>query len=283
MTAIEKASEIIPKLLIDQKRFDDRMQLSLDRCYEQNVPQEETDLLLLQWKGGKCPECQAEFEKVEEKSIITDYIWYRAKCECLLKVKGEYEKQKYRERKIANADVPPSLRNCRFTDWDFSVKSVTNEAFQNVYNIAKKEEYLKSGVILYGGIGTGKTHCAISLMWEASAKPIDMKYINMSDITSRFINKQAGLDYISYLMRNYDLLMFDDMDKITTQSEWVRERVFSLFNNLINQQKIIIATTNFQEGSDFIEKFGQAITSRLISYCTIIEFAGDDYRKKIKG
>jgi len=97
---IQKAAEIIPELLIDQKRFDDRMQLSLDKCYEQNIPQEETDLLLLEWRGGKCPNCGTEFEKVEEKSIISDYIWYRAKCECLLKVGGETKKQQYREKKM---------------------------------------------------------------------------------------------------------------------------------------------------------------------------------------
>ena len=278
---IQKVGDL-PKIFISQEWFDDRMQLSLDKCYEQNVPQEETDLLLLEWKGGKCPVCGAEFEIVKENNEIAGYSWYRAKCECLLNTKNEIDKKRYREKKMESADIPAALRRCRFNDWDYSVKESTNDALRNVMDIVKKKEYIKSGLILYGAVGTGKTHCAISLLWEASADPIAIKYINMSDITSRFINKQAGMDLIDYLMRNYDLIMFDDIDKITTQSEWVRERIFSLFNNLINKQKIIIATTNFQNGSDFIDKFGQAITSRLISYCTIIEFSGDDYRKKLK-
>jgi len=278
---IQKVGDL-PKLFINQEWFDDRMQLSLDKCYEQNVPQEETGLLLLEWKGGKCTACGTEFEKVIVKSEIADYVWYRAKCECLLNIKTERDMQRNREKKIESAGVPAVLRKCRFADWDYIIQDKTNEAFKVVYDITKKEEYFKSGIILYGNVGTGKTHCAISLMWEASAKPIAMKYINMSDITSSFINKQAGVDLIDYLKRNYDLVMFDDIDKVTTQSEWVRERIFSLFNNLINEQKIILATTNFQKGSDFVDKFGQAITSRLISYCTIVEFTGDDYRKKSK-
>ncbi len=282
MAAIITASEALPSLFIDQEWFDNRMQLSLDKCYEQNIPQTETDLLLLEWKGGKCPECQVEFEKVEEKSIITGYVWYRAKCECLLNVTGEHEKIRHRELKMEISGIPATLRKCRFKEWDYSIKEPTNEAFRSVFDIVKKKEYIKSGIILYGSVGTGKTHCAISLMWEASENLINMKYINMSDITSRFINKQAGIDLVDYLKRNYDLIMFDDIDKITTQGEWVRERIFSLFNNLINEQKIILATTNFQKGSDFVDKFGQAITSRLISYCNIIEFTGDDYRKKLK-
>ena len=282
MVAIIKADNVLKQMFINQERFDIRMQLSLDMCYERNLPEEEANLLLLEWKGGNCPRCKTAFERVHSQSVVSDYIWYRSKCDCLLNIKNELEQGRHREHKMATAGVPALLRNCRFKDWDHSVKQATNDSYKMIYDIAKNEEYLKSGVILYGSVGTGKTHCAISLMWEACAKSLAIKYINMSDITAQFISKQAGMDLIQYLKRNYDLIMFDDIDKITTQSEWVRERVFSLFNNLINEEKIIIATTNFQKGSDFVDKFGQAITSRLISYCTIIEFSGDDYRKKTK-
>ena len=271
--------------IFDQERFNAKMEDTIDIAYQANVPQDEADEILRQWKGGKCPVCHKEYKKTHTKNVTADFEWFEPQCECFADKTEKEETAKKRMAKMQQANIPKKLLNCNFENWDYDVQKITNESMKNVQKYHREEFFnFTLGCVLYGDIGTGKTRCMVSLLWETTKTDLTFRFIPMAGLIGQFIDKQKGEDAIDKIAK-YDVVAFDDLDKIYTKKgtqEWIRERVFLLFDRMINEDKLIFTTTNFTTPAEFTEKFGEAIMSRLIGSCRLIKFEGEDYRQKQK-
>jgi DNA replication protein DnaC len=81
----------------------------------------------------------------------------------------------------------------------------------------------------------------------------------------------------------YDVVLLDDLDKLKaaknqTKSGWASERMFSMFDSLINNGKIVISTTNVQDLNELNDFFDSSVVSRLIGNSEVIKMKGNDYR-----
>ena len=104
----------------------------------------------------------------------------------------------------------------------------------------------------------------------------------MSNLVKRLIDRDADL-YMNQLMRA-QCVLFDDLDKAGIyRSGWVKDQIFNLIDRRIGADKLIMATTNLIDPGQFVEKFGEATTSRLLGVAQFVEFKGKDYRQKQKG
>jgi DNA replication protein DnaC len=137
----------------------------------------------------------------------------------------------------------------------------------------------KSG-ILHGSNGTGKTmlaFCAIRKQWEAGRYA---QYILAADYFDLIRSSFNGGDPLKVLREftDYDYLVVDEIDKKHgTQTEFVY--LYRLINDRYNEMKPTVLISNSNR-KDLEAVIGISAFSRVAGEGKIIEFTGEDYRKK---
>jgi len=244
-----------------------------------NVPEDAVQDILNEWKGGKCLQCGKEYQERPAKNRYADFHYFVPTCECKKSKMTQEELEKEIKAKLRIACVPELYINVNLTNWDYSVQQKTNDAFKAVYDYVKDMRFLKQkGIVLYGDVGCGKTRCGISILYEVAKTDKTFLFRLMSDLINQLTTKREEWA-INEILR-YDVILFDDIDKISGTQSWIKERLFRVLDKLISSKKVVIATANFIKEEDFLEKLGDANTSRLVFACQFVKFSGDDYRIK---
>ena len=165
--------------------------------------------------------------------------------------------------------------------WNCDIKKIQQN---KIKEYIKKKLYVKNGLILYGNIGVGKTYTAISIMKNIflNEKYVTWtQFVSMSDFILELVSTGA-YNFFTNLCAN-DIVLLDDIDKANIRenqkSQWVKERIFSLFDYLTSNGKIIIGTTNISSIKDLSKILDASIMSRLINSCIFIKIEGNDKRQ----
>ena len=154
-----------------------------------------------------------------------------------------------------------------------------------------KWTFNKTGILLYGGPGRGKT----SLMAKFGAK------YNTMDVSVGFINitkllavLRQGYDdnshdqRLQFVSSEIQILILDDLGA-EKPTEWAQEKIYMVINDRLTRQLPVFITTNCGTGSDtvestekqLLEKFHPRLVSRLKEMCDWIKVDGFDWRDKI--
>ena len=172
---------------------------------------------------------------------------------------------------------------------DFRVRSTLGH---NLVGLAKsfvtsfdfEKEYPK-GLLMIGGVGSGKSHLAVAILCEVIAKGYSGLYYNspdlLRDIRATFdsegdVTEDAILDKITEV----DLLVLDDLgaEKV---SEFVLDRLYIVVNKRYEGCKPMIVTTNL-EVEELEARLNKRIVSRFFEMCAIFgPFPEHDYRRRI--
>jgi DNA replication protein DnaC len=145
----------------------------------------------------------------------------------------------------------------------------------------------KSNIVMYGNVGTGKTHLSIALGVEACKKGMEVRFYRTSALVSKLAElKKAGT--LSVFLRNLsnaDLLICDEwgyvpLDRIGAQLlfEVISERY---------ERKSVIINTNI-EFSRWVnvfydEQMTGAIIDRILHHCHLLLFPGQSNRMRESG
>lgn len=242
--------------------------------------------------GNDCPVCGSTPEPYQKEVVfgghrLGQFSFYRMTCDCETTIKQKIAEQKEMEERIASADIPDDYIIQTWNDWDPTTNPKITESFRKVQGMsygAGLNRIIGNGLVLYGDVGRGKTMSAMLLMKEILQKTKSKcKYIPMADFTSRIMRSGKDGNYLDEIEK-YDVLFLDDMDKLSTSSPWVQERVFSLFDTIFRKNKTLLLTTNLHtipEMEDYFGTHGEAIISRMVDCMEFVGFiGGDDYRKK---
>jgi DNA replication protein DnaC len=259
----EKYHEYVSKLLNDMDKT--------DPTYEYNFKQ---------LHGGECEDCKKSWKQKDIELSIAEYKIYVPDCDCYEKKKKiEKENRLYLMRGKA-ADIPERYLNHTVKEMDLkNISLKTKEAIESITNYIKNKRYKERGCLLYGDVGTGKTHCAISILkYLIINDQMNCKYMRMSEFIKKIINHKK--DYIEEL-GNYEAILLDDFDKMNGShgnNEFILESIFNLIDTLMGNNRIIIITCNYKSSLEMSEKMNQSIFSRIVQCCDFIKFEGDDYR-----
>ena len=167
--------------------------------------------------------------------------------------------------------IPLRYRNYTFSDYVCQ----TDRDREIVKHMASG----RSG-ILHGTNGTGKTmlaFCAIRKQWEAGRYA---QYILAADYFDLIRASFNGGDPLKILksFTDYDYLVVDEIDKKHgTQTEFVY--LYRLINDRYNEMKPTVLISNSNR-KDLETVIGISAFSRVAGEGKIIEFTGEDYRKK---
>ena len=206
----------------------------------------------------KCKYCGKEY--IKNPAILPDWMPLSMKeqiefipdCDCLEKQKLLEMEQAEKERQrqcILNKvkkykDI--SVIDKKFLDSRFEVADMNSfvMSLADKYSKAFLKETMKTGLFLFGNVGTGKTYasaCIANRLMEAGKTVLVMTL-------GLYINKlqrewaEAEKDVLEHV-KNCDLLIIDDMG-VENITEWTQDKVFTLIDTRYRAEKPLIITTN---------------------------------------
>lgn len=143
----------------------------------------------------------------------------------------------------------------------------------------------KENLILYGGVGTGKTYLATLISLNAIHRfGSRVKFYTVASLVNKLIeaNQQGTLQKLIKQIEKLDLLVLDELGYIPLHKEGA-ELLFQVIS-MCYESKSIVITTNLQFGQ-WNHVFGdpvltEAVIDRLIHHSHLLLFTGESFRYK---
>jgi len=217
------------------------------------------------------------------KSIVENYQKIQAETneEFLLKLlKLEIENRrvsrKNRYLKQANFEVMKTFEDYSFDNVQIP-QSITLEELQEGRFLEKKEN-----LILYGPVGTGKTHMATAIGIAACNREKKVRFYRTATLVNELVEAKNNGTLKRFLktLRKTDLLICDEWGYIPLDREGA-QLLFQVIAERYERNSVII-TTNLEfskwNGIFYDDKLTSAIIDRLIHHCHLLVFTGKSYR-----
>lgn len=194
------------------------------------------------WHCGKCGTAK-QFRMPEEflKMGMPEIVGCCCACQTAKEKREKAEQQLAdiisRNKELAN--IPEHYRSAEIE----TVESPDARKIGMNY-IRNFKKMGRTGLLLYGDVGTGKTYLAACIANVLLNKGISVKWLTSMQIVERgsFFNESEYAEY-THSITALDLLIIDDLGA-ERGTEFALERVHSLVNTRISSNKPIIVTTN---------------------------------------
>jgi DNA replication protein DnaC len=162
----------------------------------------------------------------------------------------------------------------------FKVDEQNKAAYQACLQYARRiNPFIKDGLLIYGSVGTGKTHLAAGILKIAFSRGFDGVLISVPDLLNEIrksYNGDGERGRIEEKVRNKFIVVLDDLGA-ENLTDWVREKLFTLINYRYETQKPLIITTNCTP-AELTERVDVRITDRLREMCTTVQISGRSRR-----
>ncbi|MFZ5645986.1 MAG: IS21-like element helper ATPase IstB [Bacillota bacterium] len=196
------------------------------------------------------------------------------------------------KRELENREVVRKKRLLRAASFDV-IKTFEDYIFDNVQipptitmedinaaTFVKRKENL----ILYGPVGTGKSHLATAIGVEACNKGKRVRFFRTAALVNHLTDAkvQGELRRLLKQIEKTDLLICDEWGYIPFEKEGA-QLLFQVISECYEKRSVII-TTNLEfskwNGIFYDEKMTAAIIDRLIHHSHLLVFTGPSYRLK---
>ena len=233
-------------------------------CHKCNTPKQCRVVLFGVERRPMCL-CKCEVEKREREEAERKRI--------------EFEARVKEMRRIAFPES--AMQDWTFANDDGESSQIITIAKNYVNNFDKMLEDGK-GLLLFGGVGNGKTFASACIANALIDKGYPCMMTNFARIANTvqgmFEGRQAYYDSFN----RYPLLVIDDLSA-ERKTEYMQEIVFNVIDSRYRAGLPLIVTSNLT--SDEIKNPAdiayQRIFSRLLEMCVPIEVKGEDRRRKI--
>lgn len=231
-----------------------------------------------------CGKCNTPKQKRVE--ILDMVIFPKILCECEAERRDkEEEAERQREfaeriKKYRKMGFPQSqMQYWTFENDDKGNEKLTNMAkrYVNHFDALCKDG---KGLLLYGGVGTGKTYIACMIANALIDKGYPVLVTNFARVLSTL---QGTFDKQEYLdsLNKFRLLIIDDLG-IERDTGYAKEQVFNIIDSRYRAGLPMIITTNLTmqklaTESDLADK---RVYDRILERCYPVEVAGDSRRMK---
>lgn len=173
------------------------------------------------------------------------------------------------------------------------IKTLDSYIFDSVVlpeKLSKQElkslDFVKNheNLILYGSVGTGKTHLSIALGIEAIKAQKTVLFFTVHQLINHLVKAKEDQVFEKLLKKieKADLLILDEWGYLPLHHEGAR-LLFEVIS-LCYERKSIVLTTNieFSHWKNFLfdDKLTVAIIDRLIHHSHLLLFEGTSYRKQ---
>ena len=219
------------------------------------------------------------------------------RCDCQLRARAD--------AMFAAARIPKRYEHCELSNYEFE-GSQLHLAPARMAACRFVEEYPvdKTGLLLVGTIGTGKTHLAVgiakSLIREKGIPCLFYDYRELLKEIQNSYNSSVQTTELALLKPVFDaeVLVLDELGAVRP-SEWVWDTVSLILNTRYNDNRTTIITTNFSDepaaavarslsparaarDETLGDRIGERMRSRLHEMCRIVRMDGADFRQKFR-
>lgn len=177
---------------------------------------------------------------------------------------------------LSRAGVPRRYQSCRFENFD--TPPALRKKIESLRKLAERK--LARGIFIFGQVGSGKTHVAVSLLAEQLVRGSDGPFVRSMDFASRCRNafrpeNDTTPDLIIGELLSEDILVFDDLgaDK---DSDFLRQSLLNLFDRAYCDEKPVIVTSNLR--IEQVNEIEPRLASRVAEMCLPVEITGHDFR-----
>ena len=167
-------------------------------------------------------------------------------------------------------------------DWRFNPKLPRSACFE-----LQTLKFITEGanVLIVGKPGTGKSHVAKTLAYQATLQGYDVRYLEADTEFARYA--LASTSERIALLKDWvqpDLLVLDDLFLARRISEHAAEVLQAIVHQRYKLRRAIVVTSNrvVQDWGKYLGDMTMASTilDRLMHRCTMLEFEGKSYRLK---
>jgi chromosomal replication initiator protein len=164
----------------------------------------------------------------------------------------------------ASEELQAAPLDSRFTFDTFVVGKPNELAHAAARRVSEGGPVTFNPLVLYGGVGLGKTHLMHAIAWELrKRKPeLNVLYLSAEQFMYRFVQalRERKMMDFKVLFRSVDVLMVDDVQFIAGKDS-TQEEFFHTFNALVDQNKQIIISADRAPGE--IKDLEDRVKSRL--------------------
>lgn len=141
--------------------------------------------------------------------------------------------------------------------------------------LARWASTLEENLVLFGPVGTGKTHAALAAVREPVRATVTCRFLPVVELLDML--RPGGPDGALQELCRVDLLVLDDLGH-ERPTDWTVERLGAVVNRRWLEQLPIVATTNL-EPPQLREAVGERTFSRLMGDATVVKLTGTDRRR----
>ena len=162
------------------------------------------------------------------------------------------------------SDLHAAPLDPRYTFDNFVVGKPNELAHAAARRVSEGGPVTFNPLVLYGGVGLGKTHLMHAIAWELRARnpELNVLYLSAEQFMYRFVQalRERKMMDFKHLFRSVDVLMVDDVQFIAGKDS-TQEEFFHTFNALVDQNKQIIISADRAPGE--IKDLEERVQSRL--------------------
>ncbi len=245
-----------------------------------------------------CPVCGGsgwrEISNGKERAVT--------RCQCKL--------QERAQRLLASAKIPARYEHCELSTFQYDADDAEDAKLGKAKLAAGRfvEEYPveKTGLLLVGSVGVGKTHLAVgilkALIRDKGVPSLFCDYRELLKSIQNSYNASVQATEMEILRPVFDaeVLVIDELGAVRS-TEWVFDTVNYVLNSRYNDNKTTIFTTNFPDKPEqerveddnprsysaadraarretLGDRIGERMRSRLHEMCKKVEMEGRDFR-----
>ena len=226
-----------------------------------------------------------------------------ARCHCFLEARST--------RLVAAARIPTRYAECALATFRTEGNASLSKARIAADEFVAQYPVDKTGLMLVGDTGLGKTHLAVAIMKELmSGKGIPTLFCDYRELLKQIQSsydpsvQTTELEILRPIFET-EVLALDDLGA-TRASGWVWDTVSFILNTRYNDKRTTVITTNFPdlkerdrparnadsqssqvarysgEKDTLGDRIGERMRSRLHEMCRIVRMEGEDYRQRFR-
>jgi DNA replication protein DnaC len=217
------------------------------------------------------------------------------RCDCFLQTQAKHL--------LSASEIPGRYVDCEFSNYEAGGNDGLAAAKIKIETWAAQYPLDRSGLLLVGPSGVGKTHLSVAALKQLTEKGVHCLFCDYRELLKKIQNsynpsvQTTELDLLRPIFET-EVVLLDDLGAVKP-SEWVWDTVSLILNARYNEKLTTIITSNFLDGASAAservdgprrasreemlgDRIGERMRSRLFEMCRLVLVNGKDYRQKFR-